>query len=415
MEIQRNSYLQKLSHYQHNHLVKIVTGLRRSGKSYLLFRLFKRQLLEAGVQPNHIVEIAFDDFANRKYRNPEVLYDFVKSRITDNEMHYILLDEVQLLDDFVDVLNGFLHMPNADVYVTGSNAKFLSSDIVTEFRGRGVQIHVNPLSFKEFMSVFDGEILHGWRQYQLYGGLPMVVLEKDEGEKRQMLTKLLKETYLSDIVNRNHVQNDAELEDLLRVLASNIGGLTNAMKLSNTFLSEKGVAMSPVTIKRFTDYFIDSFLIERAMRFDVKGKKYINTPVKYYFSDMGLRNAVLGFRQIEPTHIMENILFNELCCRGFQVDVGVVTHYTKNATGTTQRQQLEIDFVCNNGMERIYIQSALSLPDSAKLQQEQRSLTLTADSFAKTIITGDNVPRHQLDNGIVVENIYEFLLGNTLN
>lgn len=415
MEIQRNSYLQKLSHYQHNHLVKIVTGLRRSGKSYLLFRLFKRQLLEAGVQPNHIVEIAFDDFANRKYRNPEVLYDFVKSRITDNEMHYILLDEVQLLDDFVDVLNGFLHMPNADVYVTGSNAKFLSSDIVTEFRGRGVQIHVNPLSFKEFMSVFDGEILHGWRQYQLYGGLPMVVLEKDEGEKRQMLTKLLKETYLSDIVNRNHVQNDAELEDLLRVLASNIGGLTSAMKLSNTFLSEKGVAMSPVTIKRFTDYFIDSFLIERAMRFDVKGKKYINTPVKYYFSDMGLRNAVLGFRQIEPTHIMENILFNELCCRGFQVDVGVVTHYTKNATGTTQRQQLEIDFVCNNGMERIYIQSALSLPDSAKLQQEQRSLTLTADSFAKTIITGDNVPRHQLDNGIVVENIYEFLLGNTLN
>lgn len=415
MEIQRNSYLQKLSHYQHNHLVKIVTGLRRSGKSYLLFRLFKRQLLEAGVQPNHIVEIAFDDFANRKYRNPEVLYDFVKSRITDNEMHYILLDEVQLLDDFVDVLNGFLHMPNADVYVTGSNAKFLSSDIVTEFRGRGVQIHVNPLSFKEFMSVFDGEILHGWRQYQLYGGLPMVVLEKDEGEKRQMLTKLLKETYLSDIVNRNHVQNDAELEDLLRVLASNIGGLTNAMKLSNTFLSEKGVAMSPVTIKRFTDYFIDSFLIERAMRFDVKGKKYINTPVKYYFSDMGLRNAVLGFRQIEPTHIMENILFNELCCRGFQVDVGVVTHYTKNATGTTQRRQLEIDFVCNNGMERIYIQSALSLPDSAKLQQEQRSLTLTADSFAKTIITGDNVPRHQLDNGIVVENIYEFLLGNTLN
>lgn len=415
MEIQRNSYLQKLSHYQHNHLVKIVTGLRRSGKSYLLFRLFKRQLLEAGVQPNHIVEIAFDDFANRKYRNPEVLYDFVKSRITDTEMHYILLDEVQLLDDFVDVLNGFLHMPNADVYVTGSNAKFLSSDIVTEFRGRGVQIHVNPLSFKEFMSVFDGEILHGWRQYQLYGGLPMVVLEKDEGEKRQMLTKLLKETYLSDIVNRNHVQNDAELEDLLRVLASNIGGLTNAMKLSNTFLSEKGVAMSPVTIKRFTDYFIDSFLIERAMRFDVKGKKYINTPVKYYFSDMGLRNAVLGFRQIEPTHIMENILFNELCCRGFQVDVGVVTHYTKNATGTTQRRQLEIDFVCNNGMERIYIQSALSLPDSAKLQQEQRSLTLTADSFAKTIITGDNVPRHQLDNGIVVENIYEFLLGNTLN
>jgi predicted AAA+ superfamily ATPase len=412
MEIKRDNYLNKLLRYRHNHLVKIVTGLRRSGKSYLIFQIFKQHLLQEGINENHIIEMAFDDFANRAYRNPERLYTYIKSRIKDDDMYYILLDEVQLLDDFVDVLNGFLHIQNADVYVTGSNAKFLSSDIVTEFRGRGVQIHVNPLSFREFMSVFHDDVRQGWQQYRLYGGLPMVVLAEGEQEKKEILNGLIKETYISDIINRNKIKNDSEVEDLFNILASNIGGLTNPAKLSNTFKSEKRVDISAATIKRYIDYFIDSFLIEKANRYDIKGKKYINTPLKYYFTDMGLRNSLLNFRQIEPTHLMENVIYNELRMQGYNVDVGVLTQYAKDSNAKTQRMQLEIDFVCNNGSERKYIQSAFSLPDKEKIEQEQRSLLLTNDAFAKTIITGDDTPTYLMDNGIKIENIYDFLLEN---
>lgn len=411
MEIKRDVYLNKMIDYKNNHLIKIITGLRRAGKSYLLFKLFKRHLMSEGVNEDHIIGIAFDDFAYREYRNPDKLYNYVKQRITNQSMYYILLDEVQMLDNFVDVLNGFLYMPNVDVYVTGSNARFLSSDVVTEFRGRGVQIHVEPLSFKEFMSVFDGDRYQGWQAYSLYGGLPMVALLKDESQKTEMLKALLKETYITDILNRNKVKNDAELEELIQILASNIGALTNPTKLSNTFKSEKRIDIHIETIKRYIDYFVDSFLINRAIRYDIKGKKYIDTPHKYYFSDLGLRNALLNFRQVEPTHIMENIIYNELRMRGYNVDVGVITRYSKNAEGKTSRSTLEIDFVCNKGSERLYIQSAYSLPDQEKIEQEQRSLVLSEDSFQKMIITTDNIPVHQMENGIVMMNIYDFLLG----
>lgn len=410
MIIERNNYLQKLCSFKHNHLVKIITGLRRVGKSFLLFNLFKAELIKGGVKKDHIIEVAFDDFAFRKLRDPELLYEYVKSQIKDKSMYYILLDEVQMLENFVDVLNGFLHIENADVYVTGSNAKFLSSDVVTEFRGRGNQIHVNPLSFKEFMSVYEGDVNKGWQQYYLYGGLPSIVLLNDEDRKREQLQLLLEETYLTDIKNRNLVRNDAELEDLFQILASNIGGLTNPTKLSNTFKSEKQVNINSDTIKQYIDYFIDSYLIEKAMRYDIKGKSYIGTPMKYYFTDMGLRNALIHYRQIEPTHIMENIIFNELKNRGYSVDVGSVNQYTKGAGGISIRKNLEIDFVCNKGDERLYIQSAYSLPDQEKIDQEQRSLTLTEDFFKKIIITTDNIREHQMENGITLINLYDFLL-----
>lgn len=411
MEIKRDAYLNKMIDYKNNHLIKIITGLRRAGKSYLLFKLFKHHLMSEGVNENHIIGIAFDDFAYREYRNPDKLYNYVKQRITDQSMYYILLDEVQMLDNFVDVLNGFLYMPNVDVYVTGSNARFLSSDVITEFRGRGMQIHINPLSFKEFMSVFEGDRYKGWQAYSLYGGLPMVALLKDKSQKAEMLKALLKETYITDILNRNKVKNDAELEELIQILASNIGALTNPTKLSNTFKSEKRIDIHIETIKRYIDYFVDSFLINRAIRYDIKGKKYIDTPHKYYFSDLGLRNALLNFRQVEPTHIMENIIYNELRMRGYNVDVGAITRYSKNAEGKTCRSTLEIDFVCNRGSERLYIQSVYSLPDQEKIEQEQRSLVLSEDSFQKMIVTMDNIPVHQMDNGIVMMNIYDFLLG----
>lgn len=411
MKFARENYIAKLSSLKHNGLIKIVTGLRRVGKSYLLFNLYRQHLIKNGVQENQIIDIQLDSFAHRKYRKAEMLYEFVENIAKqDSQMHYVMIDEVQMLEDFVDVLNGFLHIKNLDVYVTGSNAKFLSSDIVTEFRGRGVQIHLQPLTFKEIKSNSSEEISTLWRDYIYYGGLPMVVLESEKTRKTEILQELLQETYLSDIKNRNNIKNDAELEELFSLLASNIGALTNPNKLANTFISEKKVKISHNTIKTYIDYFIDSFLISRAVRYDIKGKKYIDTPFKYYFADLGLRNALLNFRQVEPTHIMENIIYNHLLGEGYKVDVGCITHYQKDSYGKTTRSTLEVDFVCNKGSERLYIQSAYSLPDEEKIRQEQRSLTLTNDSFVKMILTTDNIPTHTTGNGIIMMNIFEYLL-----
>ena len=410
MVIERNKYLQELVSCRHNGLVKIITGMRRCGKSFLLFRLFRRFLEDNGVANDHIVEMAFDDYAFKEFRNPDKFYAYVKSRIIDDQPYYILLDEVQMLDEFEDVLNGLLHIPNADVYVTGSNAKFLSKDIITEFRGRGYQIHVSPLSFAEFMSVYEGDREDGWNEYLLYGGLPPVVLLKTEEEKVKLLDSLLAETYIIDVVNRNKIKNDSELNDLFKILASGIGGLTNPQRLSNTFQSVKNVSISPATIKKYIECLSDAFLLESCNRYDVKGREYIGTPLKYYFSDLGIRNALLGFRQQEKTHLMENAVYNELCARGYSVDVGNVEVNTVDEKGTKVRRMLEVDFVCNRGYKRCYIQSALSLPDREKMQQESASLLRIDDSFMKYVITGDRIKKYQNDDGIVIMNVFDFLL-----
>lgn len=410
MVIERNKYLQELVSCRHNGLVKIITGMRRCGKSFLLFRLFRRFLEDNGVANDHIVEMAFDDYAFKEFRNPDKFYAYVKSRIIDDQPYYILLDEVQMLDEFEDVLNGLLHIPNADVYVTGSNAKFLSKDIITEFRGRGYQIHVSPLSFAEFMSVYEGDREDGWNEYLLYGGLPPVVLLKTEEEKVKLLDSLLAETYIIDVVNRNKIKNDSELNDLFKILASGIGGLTNPQRLSNTFQSVKNVSISPATIKKYIECLSDAFLLESCNRYDVKGRKYIGTPLKYYFSDLGIRNALLGFRQQEKTHLMENAVYNELCARGYSVDVGNVEVNTVDEKGTKVRRMLEVDFVCNRGYKRCYIQSALSLPDREKMQQESASLLRIDDSFMKYVITDDRIKKYQNDDGIVIMNVFDFLL-----
>ena len=410
MVIERNKYLQELVSCRHNGLVKIITGMRRCGKSFLLFRLFRRFLEDNGVANDHIVEMAFDDYAFKEFRNPDKFYAYVKGRIIDDQPYYILLDEVQMLDEFEDVLNGLLHIPNADVYVTGSNAKFLSKDIITEFRGRGYQIHLSPLSFAEFMSVYEGDREDGWNEYLLYGGLPPVVLLKTEEEKVKLLDSLLAETYIIDVVNRNKIKNDSELNDLFKILASGIGGLTNPQRLSNTFQSVKNVSISPATIKKYIECLSDAFLLESCNRYDVKGRKYIGTPLKYYFSDLGIRNALLGFRQQEKTHLMENAVYNELCARGYSVDVGNVEVNTVDEKGTKVRRMLEVDFVCNRGYKRCYIQSALSLPDREKMQQESASLLRIDDSFMKYVITGDRIKKYQNDDGIVIMNVLDFLL-----
>lgn len=411
MVFKRETYVQQLISLRHNGLVKIITGLRRVGKSYLLFTLFKQHLLQEGVAEDHIIEIQLDSFADRHLRKAETLYQFVCDRVKgDNSLFYVIIDEVQMLEDFVDVLNGFLHISNVDVYVTGSNARFLSSDVATEFRGRGTQIYLQPLSFKELHEQTDSDVLQLWRDYMYYGGLPMVVLEEDPVRKTQILNDLIHETYINDIINRNHIKSDSDLEELLVMLSSNIGALTNPTKLANTFNSEKKSGISHNTVKQYIDYFIDSFLVSRAIRYDIKGRKYIDSPYKYYFADLGVRNALIGFRQVEPTHCMENILYNHLIAMGYLVDVGNISYIGKNAEGKLQRSTFEVDFVCNRGSERIYIQSAYSIPDAAKLQQEQRPLILTGDSFRKLILTTDNIPCHSLDNGIVLMNVYDYLL-----
>ena len=410
MIIKREKHLQELISARHNGLIKIITGMRRCGKSFLLFRLFKRFLEDDGVMPDHIIEMMFDDYAFKDFRNPDKFYKFVKDRIVDDQPYYILLDEVQLLDNFEDVLNGFLHIPNADVYVTGSNARFLSKDIITEFRGRGDQIHVSPLSFAEFMTVYDGDKVDGWNEYLLYGGLPPVVLQKTEKEKEKTLNSLLTETYMTDVINRNKVKNDAEINDLFKILASSIGGLTNPQRLANTFQSVKNITISAVTIKKYIEFLGDAFLLEACNRYDVKGRKYIGTPLKYYFSDLGIRNALLGFRQQERTHLMENAIYNELRYRGYSVDVGNVEFNGMDDKGTKVRRMLEVDFVCNLGYKRCYIQSALSLPDDEKMKQELASLLRINDSFAKYIITGDIIKKYQNNDGVVLMDVFDFLL-----
>ena len=410
MEIKRDYYLNKLIAKKHNGLIKVVTGIRRCGKSYLLFSLFKKHLLESGTNKSHIIEIAFDSFENKKFRDPEVLYPYIKEQLVDDKMYYILLDEVQLLGEVESVLNGLMRIDNVDVYVTGSNARFLSRDIITEFRGRGDELHIQPLSFAEFMSVYNGNKYDGWNEYVLYGGLPPVVLLPTSEQKIELLKNLYQETYINDIVGRPSIKNKAEFEELIDILSSGIGSLTNPKKLADTFKSKKNKTISQNTIKSYLDYLCDAFIVSRATRYDIKGRKYIDTPQKYYFSDIGLRNARINFRQIEETHTMENIIYNELVGRGYNVDVGIVTVSQADKSGNCVRKQLEVDFVCNKGSKRYYVQSAFAIPDSEKMKQESNSLLRIDDSFKKVIVVKDAPAPNYTEDGILVIGVYDFLL-----
>lgn len=412
MEIKRDYYLNKLITKKHNGLIKVITGIRRCGKSYLLFTLFKNHLTESGVADDHIVEIPFDSFENKKYRDPEILYPYVKEQIADDGMYYILLDEVQLLGEFESVLNGFMRMKNVDVYVTGSNARFLSKDIITEFRGRGDELHIQPLSFAEFMSVYDGNKYDGWNEYVLYGGLPSVVLLRTAEQKIELLKSLFQETYINDIISRHSVKHRDEFEELINILASAIGSLTNPKKLTDTFKSKKNKVISSNTIKSYLDYLCDAYVVSRATRYDIKGKKYIDTPQKYYFSDVGIRNACINFRQLEENHTMENIIYNELIARNFNVDVGIITATGKDNDGKSVRKQLEVDFVCNKGSKRYYIQSVFSIPDREKMEQESNSLLRIDDSFKKIIVVKDLPAPTYTEDGILVISVYDFLLNS---
>ena len=410
MEIKRDFYFQELLQSRHNGMIKVITGLRRSGKSYLLFNLFADALVHEGVADNHIIKINLEDRRNSELRDPDNLLHHIDSLLVDDQMYYILLDEVQMVREFEDVLNSYLSVKNADVYVTGSNAKFLSKDIITEFRGRGWGVHVHPLSFEEYMSVHStSDMTRALMDYMQYGGLPKVALMQDENEKKTYLQDLLLHTYLRDIKERNGILLDSDLEELIDVIASNIGSLTNPLKIQNTFKSVKQSSITQDTIKKYLDYMQDAFLIEKAVRYDIKGRKYIDTPAKYYFEDLGLRNARLNFRQIEQTHLMENLIYNELRLRGYSVDVGQVTMYIRNEEGKTERKQLEVDFVCNKGYDRVYIQSALNLDGDSKEEQELASLRHINDNFQKVVIVGGMQPTYRNNDGILVLNIFDFL------
>ena len=424
MEVRRDFYLDKLIKRKNNGLIKVITGICRCGKSYLLNNLFYHHLLESGVAADHIIRFAFDS-ADDLYRigesligiekekrgaDPEKFMAYVRTKVVDDGMYYLLLDEIQMLDCFEAVLNSYLRKDNMDVFVTGSNAKFLSKDIATEFAGRGDEIHMYPLSFAEFMSVYEGDKYTGLSEYMLYGGIPLVVLRDGVNDKAAALQNLFREIYIQDIVRRNRVKNIGELEDLLNILSSAIGSLTNPEKLKNTFRTMKQSKITSNTIKKYLDYFEDSFLIESAQRYDIKGKAYIETPKKYYFSDLGLRNARINFRQFEQTHSMENVIYNELRMRGYSVDVGVVPIAEKDRNGKVTRKQLEVDFVCNLGSSRYYIQSAYTLPDEIKRTQEVRPFRKIDDSFKKIIITRDMVPTQYDEYGVLTINIYDFLL-----
>ncbi len=410
MEIKRDLYLKKIIDRKHNGMIKVITGIHGCGKSYLLFNLFYNHLIESGVKDDHIIKIALDDRQNKIYRDPDYLCDYVHEYIKDNDMYYILLDEVQFVDEFEDVLNSFLHIANADTYVTGSNAKFLSKDIITEFRGRGDQIHVYPLSFSEFYNTLGGDKFNSFSQYITYGGLPQIINMNTHEQKKLYLENLFEETYIKDIVNRNKIKNDSDLKELLNVLSSSIGGLTKPNKLSKTFDSVKQSKISPITIEKYLNFLIDSFLINRATRYDIKRKKYIATPHKYYFTDLGLRNAIINFRQNEITQLMENVIYNELVIRGFSVDVGVVNFNERNKNNNVIKKQFEVDFVCNKFDQRIYIQSAYTLTDESKLMQEQSSLNKINDGFKKIILTYDPVIPHFNERGFYILNIIDFLL-----
>lgn len=415
MEIKRDHYLNKLIRKEKNGLIKVVTGIRRCGKSYLLFQLFHDHLLEKGVKEDHIIEVALDDRSNKELRDPDHMLAYVKGRIQDKDTYYIILDEVQYLDEFEDVLNSFLHIRNADVYVTGSNSKFLSSDVITQFRGRGDEVHVYPLSFREYCSAYEGTSDEAWDDYYNYGGLPLILSMETEEDKAEYLSSLFQKVYLSDIVERHKVRNKEELDELVDILASAIGSLTNPQKLARTFQTVKNRSISDKTIKTYIDYLIDSFLVSKAARFDVKGRKYIGSPAKYYFEDVGLRNARLNFRQTEENHIMENIIYNELRIRGYKVDVGIVEHF-ETVDGKRARKQLEVDFVATRGSEKFYLQSAFSMPNQEKRDQEQRSLLSIPDSFKKMIVVVDNIKVRRDENGIVTIGLRNFLLDeNSLN
>lgn len=407
--MERNLYLDKLIRRKNNGMIKVITGIRRCGKTYLLFELFYAYLLNSGVDKDHIIKIALDDRINKKYRDPDALCEYVHEAIKDDKMYYVLLDEVQMVEEFEDVLNSFLHIKNADVYVTGSNAKYLSKDIITEFRGRGDQVHLYPLSFSEFMNGRGIDRQQAWYEYTMYGGLPKLLGIENEEDKSNYLRDIFKETYIKDILERNDVRNPVEMEELLDYLASAIGGLTNPKKLADTFKTVKNVSVHPDTIKTYLDYFEDSFLISKANRYDVKGKRYISTPMKYYFTDCGLRNVRINFRQYEETHIMENVIYNELLIRGYHVDVGMVEFIYNDEKKHRVQKQLEVDFVCNQGSKRIYIQSALALPTQEKEEQEQLSLKVINDSFKKVIIVKDG-PTHYNESGILILNLFDFLL-----
>ncbi len=409
--INRDFYLNKLISRMHNGMVKIVTGIRRCGKSYLLFSIFRNYLTEQGIDEDHIITVELDRISFEKQRDRYELCRYVKSKITDEKQYYVLIDEIQMCDGFEPVLNEFLHIKNADVYVTGSNSHLLSKDVITEFRGRGDEVHLNPLSFKEFYGTrtdFD----EAWEEYCTFGGMPLVLSKKDEEEKMGYLKDLFTETYIKDIKERNGIKNDEILGELLNVISSSIGSLTNVQKLTDTFRTVGNVSVSPNTVKDYLEYLEDAYVIRKSLRYDIKGKKYINTPSKYYFTDLGLRNARLNFRQSEYTHIMENIIYNELCIRGFSVDVGVVEVNERKENGTYVRKQLECDFVINKGNQRYYIQSAYALYDDEKEKQEKRSLLKIDDSFRKIIIVRHGSKRTVDDNGIVTISLKEFLLGD---
>ena len=427
MEIRRDYYLNKLIKRKGNGLIKVITGIRRCGKSYLLNNLFYHYLIENGIDSDHIIRFAFDSANDlsligenliqiekeKRGVDPEKFMAYINSKITDDGTYYLLLDEIQMLCCFEAVLNGYLRKDNMDVFVTGSNAKLLSKDIATEFAGRGDEVHMYPLSFAEFMTVYKGDKYMGLSEYMLYGGIPLIVLRDDPNDKAIALQNLFNEIYIRDITTRNRVKNISELEDLLNILSSSIGSLTNPEKLKNTFKTVKNSKITAATIKKYLDYFEDSFLIESALRYDIKGKSYIKTPKKYYFSDLGLRNARINFRQFEQTHSMENVIYNELRMRGYNVDIGVVPVTEKDKSGKIIHKQLEVDFVCNLGSGRYYIQSAYSLPDEAKRAQEVRPFRKIDDSFKKIVITKDIVQPHYDDYGILTMNIYDFLLDPT--
>lgn len=411
MEIQRDYYLNELISKEKNGLIKIITGLRRAGKTYLLFNLFYKYLLNKGIEKSHIIDIALDDRLNKELRNPDNMLNYIRKKIIDDDLYYILIDEVQLMDEFEDVLNSLMHIRNADIYVTGSNSKFLSTDVVTEFRGRGDEIHVYPLSFKEFTSVYEGSIYQAWDDYYNYGGMPYVVFCDTKKKKQEYVKSLFEKVYISDILERHKkIKNKDELDELLDILSSSIGSLTNPLKLSKTFKSIKNKTISDKTISNYIGYFEDSFLISKAKRYDVKGKRYINSPLKYYFEDIGLRNARLNFRQTEESHVMENIIYNELKLRGYNVDVGIVEVYETDKKGKRNLKQYEVDFIATQGDNKYYIQSALEMNTEEKAKQERKSLVNINDSFKKIIVVKDDVKPRKDDNGITTIGIFNFLL-----
>lgn len=409
-EIKRDHYLKQLISNQQNGLIKIITGIRRCGKSYLLFKMFKRYLLNEGISQDHIITIALDDILNEEYYDPKRLVSYIKEKIKDDNLYYLLLDEVQMVNNFVGALNSLLHIDNVDIYVTGSNSKFLSSDVATEFRGRGIEIRVFPLSFSEYFSVYEGDKYDAWRDYITYGGLPLILSLETSQQKIAYLKTLYSTVYLKDLIERNNIKKGSEFDTLAKVIASSIGSPCNPNKLSNTFKSVENVELSSFTIDTYLDYLQNAFLIEKASRYDIKGKRYIGTLSKYYFVDTGLRNSLLDFRQVEETHLMENVIYNELRSRGYLVDVGLVEVRTRTKEEGMKRKQLEVDFVVNKGSKRYYIQSALALPDQEKMKQESASLNHISDNFQKIIIVKDNIVTYHNETGIMCISLFDFLL-----